>query len=160
MLLLSCPLSIFTCTTLPIPPPTSHLKTQMYASLSPTEKADWQLKAEQDKGRYLSQMSQYNPPPGYDARGEAIVSPNANIRGVGGVSAGTYAMSNSMIAGYDQNRLPVKSTKKVKCRDPHAPKRNLSAYLLYQNAMRDQFKNDNPGMTFGQLSKYTSHVSF
>ena len=25
-------------------------------------------------------------------------------------------------------------------RDPGAPKRNLSAYLLYQNAMRDQFK--------------------
>jgi len=24
--------------------------------------------------------------------------------------------------------------------------------------MRDQFKSDNPGMTFGQLSKYTSHM--
>ena len=24
--------------------------------------------------------------------------------------------------------------------------------------MRDQFKADNPGMTFGQLSKYTSHM--
>lgn len=43
-------------------------------------------------------------------------------------------------------------------RDSNAPKRNLSAYLLYQNAMRDQFKADNPGMTFGQLSKYTSHM--
>jgi len=43
-------------------------------------------------------------------------------------------------------------------RDPNAPKRNLSAYLLYQNAMRDQFKSDNPGMSFGQLSKYTSHM--
>jgi hypothetical protein len=32
------------------------------------------------------------------------------------------------------------------------------AYLLYQNSMRDQFKADNPGMTFGQLSKYTSHM--
>ena len=41
-------------------------------------------------------------------------------------------------------------------RDPNAPKRNLSAYLLYQNAMRDQFRALNPGMTFGQLSKYTS----
>jgi hypothetical protein len=38
-------------------------------------------------------------------------------------------------------------------RDTGAPKRNLSAYLLYQNAMRDQFKALNPGMTFGQLSK-------
>jgi hypothetical protein len=41
-------------------------------------------------------------------------------------------------------------------RDPGAPKRNMSAYLLYQNAMRDQFKALNPGMTFGQLAKYTS----
>lgn len=31
-------------------------------------------------------------------------------------------------------------------------------YLLYQNAMRDQFKRENPGMTFGQLAKYTSHM--
>ena len=41
-------------------------------------------------------------------------------------------------------------------RDPNAPKRNMSAYLLYQNAMREQFKALNPGMTFGQLAKYTS----
>mmetsp|Transcript_28193 Transcript_28193/g.57212 ORF Transcript_28193/g.57212 Transcript_28193/m.57212 type:complete len:223 (-) Transcript_28193:309-977(-) len=34
----------------------------------------------------------------------------------------------------------------------------MSAYLLYQNAMREQFKKDNPGMTFGQLAKYTSHM--
>jgi HMG (high mobility group) box len=41
-------------------------------------------------------------------------------------------------------------------RDPQAPKRAMSAYLLYQNAMRDQFRRENPGMTFGQLAKYTS----
>lgn len=46
------------------------------------------------------------------------------------------------------------SSKKNK--DPNAPKRNQSAYLLYQNAMRDTFKLQNPGMTFGQLAKYTS----
>ena len=41
-------------------------------------------------------------------------------------------------------------------RDPNAPKRNLSSYLLYQNAMRSHFKAQNPGMTFGELAKYTS----
>ncbi len=70
------------------------------------------------------------------------------------------------------------SSKKI--RDPNAPKRNKSAYLMYQDAMRDTFKLQNPGMvscsieqqvfcrlmfsltcstlfkTFGQLSKYTS----
>ena len=43
-------------------------------------------------------------------------------------------------------------------RDPGAPKRNMSAYLLYQNAMRETFKAQNPGMTFGQLSKFTSSM--
>jgi len=43
-------------------------------------------------------------------------------------------------------------------KDVNAPKRNVSAYLLYQNAMREQFKRENPGMTFGQLAKYTSHM--
>ena len=42
-------------------------------------------------------------------------------------------------------------------RDPGAPKRNMSAYLLYQNAMRDQFKALNPGMTFGQLAKVSQN---
>jgi hypothetical protein len=49
----------------------------------------------------------------------------------------------------------IKMTKKPP-RDPNAPKRNMSAYLLYQNAMRETFKAQNPGMTFGQLaSKFT-----
>eukprot|EP00559_Dactyliosolen_fragilissimus_P005522 CAMPEP_0184871716 /NCGR_PEP_ID=MMETSP0580-20130426/40877_1 /TAXON_ID=1118495 /ORGANISM="Dactyliosolen fragilissimus" /LENGTH=250 /DNA_ID=CAMNT_0027374413 /DNA_START=515 /DNA_END=1267 /DNA_ORIENTATION=+ len=48
------------------------------------------------------------------------------------------------------NRKPVK--------DQNAPKRNVSAYLLYQNAKRETFKRENPGMTFGQLAKYTSHM--
>lgn len=61
--------------------------------------------------------------------------------------------------GFDANGkyvMPVVRKNCKKERDPNAPKRNLSPYLLYQNAMRDQFRRDNPGMTFGQLSKYTS----
>ncbi len=53
--------------------------------------------------------------------------------------------------------LPFHPPKTKKpARDPGAPKRNLSAYLLYQNSMREHFKAQNPGMSFGQLSKYTS----
>ena len=51
---------------------------------------------------------------------------------------------------------------KRKARDPSAPKRNQSAYLLYQNAMRETFRLQNPGMTFGQVGRgscvFTSHV--
>jgi len=102
----------------------------MYAELQPTEKEAWGARAEADKARYLHELASYVPPPGYDSKGDAIISP-----------------------------LTTKSGRKGKPeKDPNAPKRNMSAYLLYQNAMRDQFKRENPGMTFGQLAKYTSHM--
>jgi len=98
--------------------------------LSPSEKEAWVARAEADKARYLHELASYAPPPGYDPKGDAIVSP--------------------MYTKPGRKGKPEK--------DANAPKRNLSAYLLYQNAMRDQFKRENPGMTFGQLAKYTSHM--
>lgn len=132
----------------------------MYAALTPEEKATWQLKAETDKERYLAEMSKYIPPPGYDARGEAINAHTGSVNNNSNNAAvnGNYTMQ-SINMGFDHAKnMTGRTSRRVKCRDPHAPKRNLSAYLLYQNAMRDQFKTDNPGMTFGQLSKYTSHM--
>jgi len=102
----------------------------MYAEMGPGEKVEWQAKAEADKTRYLNELAVYVPPPGYDSKGDAI----------------------------DHTGKKVGKKRSKTERDANAPKRNLSAYLLYQNAMRDQFKRENPGMTFGQLSKYTSHM--
>jgi high mobility group protein B2 len=102
----------------------------MYSELPPSEKEAWVARAEADKARYLHELASYIPPPGYDPKGDAIVSP-----------------------------INTKSGRKGKPeKDVNAPKRNMSAYLLYQNAMREQFKRENPGMTFGQLAKYTSHM--
>eukprot|EP00980_Cylindrotheca_fusiformis_P028163 scaffold22583_cov106-Cylindrotheca_fusiformis.AAC.34 len=101
-----------------------------YAELSPNEKEEWANRAESDKTRYLQQLSSYVPPMGFDSKGDIIVGPMYSKPGKRGKAS----------------------------RDSNAPKRNLSAYLLYQNAMRDQFKGENPGMSFGQLSKYTSHM--
>jgi hypothetical protein len=102
----------------------------MYSELPPNEKEAWVGRAEADKARYLHELASYVPPPGYDPKGDAIVSP-----------------------------INTKSGRKGKPeKDVNAPKRNMSAYLLYQNAMREQFKRENPGMTFGQLAKYTSHM--
>eukprot|EP00543_Licmophora_paradoxa_P003997 CAMPEP_0202447924 /NCGR_PEP_ID=MMETSP1360-20130828/6702_1 /ASSEMBLY_ACC=CAM_ASM_000848 /TAXON_ID=515479 /ORGANISM="Licmophora paradoxa, Strain CCMP2313" /LENGTH=315 /DNA_ID=CAMNT_0049065235 /DNA_START=106 /DNA_END=1053 /DNA_ORIENTATION=+ len=101
----------------------------MYAELSPEEKEAWVARAEADKARYLQQLANYVPPPGYDAKGDAV-------------------MTFTGRSGSGRRGKPE--------RDPHAPKRNMSAYLLYQNAMREQFRRENPGMTFGQLAKYTS----
>jgi len=102
----------------------------MYSELPQSEKEAWIARAEADKARYLHELASYVPPSGYDAKGDAIVNP---ISARGG-----------------RKGKPEK--------DVNAPKRNMSAYLLYQNAMREQFKRENPGMTFGQLAKYTSHM--
>lgn len=102
----------------------------MYSELSPPDKDAWVARAEADKARYLHELASYAPPQGYDPKGDAIVSP-----------------------------VTTKGGRKGKPeKDINAPKRNMSAYLLYQNAMREQFKRENPGMTFGQLAKYTSHM--
>lgn len=102
----------------------------MYSELPPREKEAWAARAEADKARYLHELASYVPPPGFDSKGDAIISPLASKSGRKG--------------------KPEK--------DVNAPKRNMSAYLLYQNGMREQFKRENPGMTFGQLAKYTSHM--
>lgn len=100
----------------------------MYAEMPPQEKEIWNARAEADKHRYLHELASYSPPPGYDSKGDCIVAPVA--KGKRG---------------------------KVE-KDANAPKKNVSAYLLYQNAMREQFKSEHPGMTFGQLATYTSHM--
>lgn len=104
----------------------------MYSELSPFEKKAWSDRAEADKARYLHELASYIPPPGYDPKGDAITSP---------------------ITSSKAGRKGGKAKK-----DINAPKKNMSTYLLYQNGMRETFKRENPGMTFGQLAKYTSHM--
>ena len=90
-----------------------------FVSVAPEEKAVWAARADEDKARYLQELAEYVPPPGYDAKGDSVIQfPAASGR-----------------------------RKNKKERDPNAPKRAKSAYLLYQNAMRDQFRTENPGMT-------------
>jgi len=105
----------------------------MYAEMPPAEKESWAARAEADKERYLHELSSYVPPPGYDTKGDSLIT-------------------NSE---YGAVKPPGRRYGKVE-KDINAPKRNISAYLLYQNAMRNSFKQENPGMTFGQLAKYTS----
>jgi hypothetical protein len=83
----------------------SKMTSAMYQTLSAEQKAELQRKAELDKQRYLNEMMAYIPPPGYDQQGNIIP---------------------------DYHLLQKRGSKS---RDPGAPKRNLSAYLLYQNAV-------------------------
>lgn len=47
----------------------------MYSELPPSEKEAWVTRAENDKARYLHELASYVPPPGYDPKGDAIISP-------------------------------------------------------------------------------------
>ncbi|KAH8905570.1 hypothetical protein BR93DRAFT_929833 [Coniochaeta sp. PMI_546] len=38
-------------------------------------------------------------------------------------------------------------------KDPNAPKRGLSAYMFFANEQRDNVREENPGVTFGQVGK-------
>lgn len=98
----------------------SKYTSSMYAALTPEDKGMWQGRASKDKSRYLMEMATYIPSAAYDAKGDRI----------GGHS------------------LPYEGPQKSSARDPNAPKRNLSTYLLYQNAMRETFKAENPGEMF------------
>lgn len=100
----------------------------MYSELPPSEKEAWVSRAEADKARYLHELASYVPPPGYDPKGDAIVSP-VNTKG-------------------GRKGKPEK--------DANAPKRNMSAYLLYQNAMREQFKRENPGTSGKAVQRPTN----
>lgn len=46
-----------------------------------------------------------------------------------------------------------KTVKKKVKKDPNAPKKNLTSYMLFAQASREEIKNKNPDATFGELGK-------
>jgi len=46
-----------------------------------------------------------------------------------------------------------KGEKNKKKKDPNAPKRGLSAYMFFANEQRENVRDENPGITFGQVGK-------
>ncbi|KAI4148097.1 MAG: hypothetical protein LQ340_005239 [Diploschistes diacapsis] len=40
-----------------------------------------------------------------------------------------------------------------KKKDPNAPKRGLSAYMFFANEQRENVREENPGIAFGQVGK-------
>lgn len=63
---------------------------------------------------------------------------------------GDHAMFEALLAGDDGDSKKRKRGPK-KVRDPNAPKRPPSAYLLYQNSVRADTKAKNPEMTYPEL---------
>eukprot|EP00522_Entomoneis_paludosa_P008598 CAMPEP_0172442372 /NCGR_PEP_ID=MMETSP1065-20121228/2822_1 /TAXON_ID=265537 /ORGANISM="Amphiprora paludosa, Strain CCMP125" /LENGTH=905 /DNA_ID=CAMNT_0013192211 /DNA_START=91 /DNA_END=2808 /DNA_ORIENTATION=- len=54
----------------------------------------------------------------------------------------------------DEEKSPKKRKKKAK--DPNAPKKAQTAYILYASKMRSTVKEDNPDASFGELTKIVS----
>lgn len=53
----------------------------------------------------------------------------------------------------DDDEEDDRGRRKKKKKDPNAPKRGMSAFMIYANEVRNEVKNDNPGITFGELGK-------
>ncbi|THV44022.1 hypothetical protein BGAL_0761g00010 [Botrytis galanthina] len=54
-----------------------------------------------------------------------------------------------------KEKAPKRAAKKTekKKKDPNAPKRGLSAYMFFANEQRDNVREENPGISFGQVGK-------
>jgi len=100
-----------------------------YSKLPADQKDAWDRRADADRQRYADEMKTYIPPPGYDSRG------------------------NSMAGSFSNRARRSKAD-----RDPRAPRKNISAYLFFQNEKRSEFAAENPGMEFGELTRFTSRM--
>jgi len=47
----------------------------------------------------------------------------------------------------------TKARTEKKKKDPNAPKRGLSAYMFFASEQRENVRDENPGITFGQVGK-------
>ena len=95
----------------------------MYKRLSDEDRKFWNAKAEQDKIRYDTELSNYTPPPGHDARGNLI----------------------------DTQRPRRKNKRGTK--DPDAPKRASGPYVLFTNEMRPMIMKQFPGIKFVEMGR-------
>lgn len=68
-----------------------------------------------------------------------------------------YTMADSNTDSIMPKAAAKTKTGKVEKRrtkkDPNAPKRGLSAYMFFANEQRENVRDENPGITFGQVGK-------
>ncbi|XP_043940113.1 FACT complex subunit SSRP1 [Protopterus annectens] len=57
-----------------------------------------------------------------------------------------------------KEKKPRKKKEGKKAKDPAAPKRPLSAYMLWLNANREKIKSENPGISITELSKKAGEI--
>ena len=107
---------------------------QDFAEMSPEDRELWERRAEADRVRYLQELARYIPPAGFDATGNAL-------------SEGKNPYSGSF-------RGPMRK----KETDPNRPRRHVSAFLHFQNHVRDKIREEDPTVSFGQMSKRAAQL--
>ncbi|PWN51901.1 HMG-box, partial [Violaceomyces palustris] len=75
---------------------------------------------------------------------------NANAANAAPASAGADSSSNSGANG-KKKISKAQRRKEKRLRDPHAPKRPPSAYLLFQNEVRQEVRKKHPGMPYAEV---------
>jgi hypothetical protein len=66
----------------------------------------------------------------------------------------TTETATTPVGAKGKKEKAAKAPKKIK--DPNAPKRPPSAYIIYQNAVRDEVKAANPDAAYGDILKVIS----
>jgi hypothetical protein len=61
-------------------------------------------------------------------------------------------------ASLDDDEAPKKRKRNTKPRDPNAPKRPASSYILFQNEIRKPLKDKHPGLTNPELLNMISDL--
>lgn len=98
---------------------------EMWRALDDAGKAPYAEKASTDRARWKEEMEAYEPP-----------------------APEPVAISAAVVEGGSTERKSKRAKK-----DPNAPKRPPSAYLLFSTGRRQSFVDANPGMKFTELSK-------
>jgi len=85
---------------------------------------------------------------------------NGVVRGLGAWMAArsrrlAYEVAIRLLDRIEKGRPWTMGTERKKRakKDPNAPKRGLSAYMFFANDNRDKVREENPGITFGQVGK-------
>ncbi|KAL3792936.1 hypothetical protein ACHAW5_006843 [Stephanodiscus triporus] len=102
-----------------------------WKELSDGDKAEWEEKAKQDKVRYKKEMENYSAPSDDDDSDE---------------DSGDDDSDN---AKAKKKKPKAKRAKK----DPNAPKQPMNAYMLYSNSVRAKIREENPGISVGDVAK-------
>eukprot|EP00198_Chlamydomonas_reinhardtii_P008057 XP_001697394.1 high mobility group protein [Chlamydomonas reinhardtii] len=127
----------------------SKILGEKWARICAKEKAEYEAKAAEDKDRYLREMQEYASTKS-DSESEAR-SPSGKKHKGGHVKASAaqaYAQEWRKEPAVESARLGGNERKAS-----GAPKKPMTPFLHFSNAVRESVKAENPGIAFGELAK-------